>query len=330
MNNMKLKVIRTLNRFFVYRYIAYLVHRHSCLKNPVSEINRVFYSVYGRTPDLEKPRHLIEKIAWMELYCDVSEWTLCADKYRMRDYVNARKCGQYLPKLYGVWNSPKNIVWSSLPKQFVLKANNGCGTVLVVKDKENYSERNIKRLLKKWLAIPYGYRGYQRHYLNISPCIIAEELLLQDKELDKLSPQSIVDFKVWCFDGNVESILVTYDRTPSGLYCDLYDAEWNRLANYLQETDHIHMRPEVVFPRPACLEEMKTIASVLSKGHPQMRVDFYIVNGKPVIGELTMATGYGYFTDDYYYHMGELVDLSRMRPLYDASADRFGNLSKRD
>ena len=313
MNNFKLNVLHALNNSFVYRYLAYRVHRRTCLKNPVAEISRGFYTNYGRNPDLDNPRHLIEKISWMELHCDVSEWTLCADKYRMRGYVEAGGCGQDLPKLYGKWDTPKQIVWDELPAQFVLKANNGCGTVLVVKDKSQFKEKSVKRMLQKWLAIPYGYRGYQRHYLDIKPCVIAEELLIQDKELDRISPQSMVDFKVWCFDGKVESIFVAYNRKPASLSCDLYDAEWNHLTGYLKEAGHYHTHPEVEFPRPSCLEEMKSVASALSKGHPQMRVDFYVVSGKPVVGELTMATGYGYFTEDYYYYLGSLIDLSMMK-----------------
>ena len=44
-----------------------------------------------------------------------------------------------------------------------------------------------------------------------------------------------------------------------------------------------------------------------------MRVDFYVVDGHPVLGELTMSTGYGYFTDEYYNYLGDLTDLSMMK-----------------
>ena len=55
---------------------------------------------------------------------------------------------------------------------------------------------------------------------------------------------------------------------------------------------------------------MVEIASALSIGQPQMRVDFYIVENKPVIGELTMSSGYGYFTENYYNYLGTLVDVN--------------------
>ena len=310
---MKQSLLIWANKSFAYRYMAYIVHKRACLSNPEREIARSYYASFGRLPNLTNPQNLIEKIRWMGLHCDMTQWTLLADKYRMREYVSERGCSPYLPKLYGVWNNPKDIEWSALPEQFVIKANNGCGTVLVVKDKNEHSSRQVKRMLRQWLAIPYGYRGYQPHYLGIRPCILAEELLKQDDSLNKLSPQSMVDFKVWCFNGRVESIFVAYNRLEKSLSCDLYDGDWNRLLDCIRCNGHYVIHPEVSFPRPECLEEMKEVASKLSKGHPQMRVDFYVVDGHPVLGELTMSTGYGYFTDEYYNYLGDLTDLSMMK-----------------
>lgn len=310
--NMKQKLLIFANKSFVYRYLAYRIHKRACLSDPEGEIARSYYASFKKMPNLKAPRNLIEKTRWMGLHCDMTQWTICADKYRMREYVAERECSQYLPKLYGVWESPKDIEWDTLPQQFVIKANNGCGTVLVVKDKDKHSPQKIKRMLRQWLAIPYGYRGYQPHYLAIRPCILAEELLKQDDYLNDLSPQSMVDFKVWCFNGKVESIFVAYNRSEKSLSCDLYDENWNRMLDCVQRNGHYVIHPEKSFPRPSCLEEMKEVASKLSKDHPQMRVDFYVVGGKPVLGELTMSTGYGYFTEQYYNHLGDLTDLSMM------------------
>ena len=310
--NIRTKIIQFLNKSFYYRKLAYLYQKWSVERNPMNEINRNYQLRFKKKPDLENPRNLIEKIYWMQLHCDTSIWTLCADKYRMREYVASRGCAEYLPKLYGVWNSSEEIDWQSLPQQFVIKANNGCASVLVVKDKSLYSEKKVKKQMKHWLDIPYGYRGFQPHYLSIKPCILAEELLVQDKSLDTLS-SSIVDFKVWCFNGKAESILITYNRSETSHDVDLYDVNWNRLRNCLRNLGVKNAQDEIVFPKPDCLELMLSIASKLSLGHPQMRVDFYIVNNKPVIGELTMAAGYGTFTDEYYKYLGDKCDISNLK-----------------
>lgn len=309
--NLRTKLILFLNKNYWYRKLAYYYQKQSVLRNPLMEINRNYMIRFGKTPNLDNPRNLIEKIYWMQLHCDTSIWSLCADKYRMREYVKARGCEDYLPKLYGVWEDPRNIDWNSLPRQFVIKTNNGCASVLIVKDKSNYREEKVKKQMKHWLDIPYGYRGYQPHYLSIKPCVLVEELLQQDKIWNTVST-SMVDFKVWCFDGKVESVLVTYNRSKRGLNIDLYDLNWNRLENCIKSQGLDVVNKNEMLPRPICLDEMITLASKLSKGHPQMRVDFYIVRGKPVIGELTMATGYGYFTEDYYNHLGDLTNMELM------------------
>ena len=39
--------------------------------------------------------------------------------------------------------------------------------------------------------------------------------------------------------------------------------------------------------KPVCFEEMKQLAAILSEGTPQLRVDFYEVDGKVYFGEMT-------------------------------------------
>ena len=65
-------------------------------------------------------------------------------------------------------------------------------------------------------------------------------------------------------------------------------------------------------PRPTCLNDMLHIASDLSKGHPQMRVDLYEVNGQIYFGELTLTSSGGYmshFTQNFLNQLGELTVL---------------------
>ena len=45
------------------------------------------------------------------------------------------------------------------------------------------------------------------------------------------------------------------------------------------------------FVKPECLEEMKELARKLAEGFPFVRVDFYQVNGKVYLGEMTFTPG---------------------------------------
>lgn len=280
--------------------------------NPEREVDRCYISEFKKHWNPNDPKDLIEKIFWLELYTDTSVWTLCADKFRMREYVEKLGLGQYLPKNYGHWDNVNVIDFDALPDEFVLKSNNGCGTVMVVRDKKKLDIKQTKKTLKQWLRLPFGADNAQLHYMAIKPCVLAEELLSQDEYLNSISPNSMVDFKVWCLNGEPENILLVFDRSKDGYCLDLYDTEWNRLDDKFNKAWHFNFREECV-ARPECLNEMLFIAKTIAEPFPEVRVDFYIVNGKPVIGELTFSTGYGYFTYDYYKYMGEKVDLSKVK-----------------
>lgn len=126
--------------------------------------------------------------------------------------------------------------FSGLPKEFILKTNNGCGTCYIVKDKGKEDIAKIKRRFKRWLSLKtQGYSNAQLHYLNIQPCIIAEELLHASETERQISPSSLIDYKVWCFSGTPVCILVVYDRNEHSHYLDLYDTKWNRIDKWLRK-----------------------------------------------------------------------------------------------
>lgn len=306
MNGLRNRITKNI----IYKWFAIYVQRVLTFVNPKIEIYRNYKAHFNHLPNLDEPHDLIEKIYWMQLHCDTSTWTLYADKYRMRSYCEELGLDEFLPKVYGVWESVNDIKWDELPQRFVMKLNNGCGTVWLVDNKDKYDINGLKRKIQKFIKMPYGYRGYQPHYLGIKPLIFAEEYLEASEDQKSFSPVSMVDYKVWCFNGHVESCFVAYNRSKTGLTVDLYDVEWNRLTEHLQNFHKDRFDPNVSVPKPKSWDMIKQIASKLSVGQPQMRVDFYEVGGKPYIGELTMASGFGYFKESYYRHLGDLTDVN--------------------
>lgn len=299
---------------YIYQFLANKYREYSVKINPKIEINRCYKKVFNELPNLETPQNLIEKIYWMEWNTDTSLWTKCTDKYLMREYVE--ECGfvNYLPKLFAKWDTPNEINFTNLHKSFIMKTNNGCGTCYIVNDKESEDVNKIKKKFKNWLKTnKLGYSNAQYHYLGIEPCIIAEELLPNTVIQKEISPNSLIDYKVWCFKGQVESILVVYDRTSEKYCLDLYDINWERMSEKFNMNGHFEFRKEIIIPKPECLKEMLEIASKLSRPFPEVRVDFYVVDNKPVIGELTFSTGYGYFTKEYYKYLGDKCDISDLK-----------------
>lgn len=308
------KKIETFVKHSYYtKWLAARFLQFACFFNPAFDANRLFKRYFGRKMDLKNPGTLPEKIVWMELYSDTSMWTYCEDKYLMREYVERKGYGNNLPKLYAVWQKAKEIDVSVLPDKFVMKANHGCGDVLVCKDKSKLSVDKIRKDFKRILSLPYGYNNASLHYTRIKPCIIAEELLANDYAYIS---ESMVDFKVWCINGNAKSVLIVYNRDDKTkkYYLDLYDVNWERLDKYFNTAYNFGFDKDSKFQLPpACLQQMLKIAEDLAKGFPQVRVDFYIVDSKPIVGEMTFFTGYGYFTEEYYRLLAEDIELKKKK-----------------
>ena len=291
---------------------TYLYYKYKRLyeNDPKKAADAMYHKIYGQHMNLDNPENLIEKITWLSLNTDTSLWTLCADKYRMRSYVESKGLGQYLPECYGFWESPDDIDFSKLPNQFVFKANNGCATVMIVRDKGKLNEIKVKKQMKNWLKRPFGYMGAQKHYLSIKPGILAEELLTQSKELDAVSPTSMVDFKIWCFNGTPESILITYGRENGKHNVALYDLDWNPMPEKLNNKYCEMQKNSPAFPRPKHLDDMIDIAKQISKDFKEARVDFYETGKRAILGEITLTAGYGSLNLEYYEYLGKKIDLN--------------------
>ena len=147
------------------------------LLKPIQVARLKYYYKFHRMPDFEHPRDLNEKINWLKFYGDTSRWADLADKYKVREYVESVGLGDTLVKLYGKWDNANDIDWDCLPNQFVLKVNNGCGDVLICRDKAILDKQAVVSTYNKLLNTKYGDVSGEPHYASIKPCIIAEELL---------------------------------------------------------------------------------------------------------------------------------------------------------
>lgn len=297
---------------FLYQFLRENYLKYTVKLNPEREVDRCYYPHFHKHINLKEPHNLIEKIYWMELFTDTSMWSLCADKYRVREYMDSLGLLNYMPKLYGHWDNANDVIFDDLPKSFVIKANNGCGTVKVVQDKSMINLKALRKELKRWLILPYGWMHAQLHYTRIKPCLFAEELLHNDYA--DLSPDSLVDFKVWCINGEPQFVWVPYNRTKTHVHAQCFDAKWNPKPEYARKTmpHYIYDDNDKIVERPECLDEMMSIAKIISAPFPEIRIDFYVVYGKPVIGELTFTSGYGYLKEEVYDIMGEKIDLSKV------------------
>ena len=266
--------------------------------------NRMYRSAMGKNIDWKNPKDLNEKINWMKFNYDTTIWTKLADKYLVREYVAEKGLSNILVKLYGVWDNANDIDFDKLPNQFVLKTNHGCGTIIVVEDKSKLNIKETREKLNKWLKVKYGLNTVEPHYLKIKPLIIAEELLVNDNK----QSSSLVDYKVFCLNGNPHSILVCANRKQGKVDKAFYSVDWHLLKEMSPNEGEIFN-----CNKPVTLSQMVDIAKKISEGHPQVRVDFYEVKGRLYFGEMTFTSlgGYmNYITPAYLNEMGELVKIN--------------------
>lgn len=262
----------------------------------------------GRWINWSNPQTLDDKINWLKFNSDTSLWTLLSDKLAVRDYVESKGLKFILVKLYGKWDSADEIDFDNLPKSFVLKTNHGSGTNIIVKDKSELDFNDAKKKLGEWLKLRFGWPT-EPHYLKIEPVVIAEEFLV-DNDHDFSS--SLIDYKVWCLSGKPYCIWACYSRTVESVYVRTYDLNWNYRRECSIFTDH-YREGKIDIPKPQSLTQMLDAAKRLSEGFPEVRVDFYEVNGKLYFGELTFTSNRGcqdFFTKEFLLEMGSLVDLS--------------------
>jgi len=229
--------------------------------------------------DIENPKTYNEKIQWMKLYDNSPLKTQLTDKYLVRDWIKEKIGDKYLIPLLGVWDSFDEINFDLLPEQFVLKTNHGSHFNIIVKNKKSLNIEEAKNKMTKWMKINYTfYSGFEFQYLNIKPKIIAEEYI---ENFDG----DIYDYKVFCFNGKAESIVVNTDRNTN-VKISTYDLNWNKL-------DYIYSFPlnKKMVPKPKNLDLLIELAEKLAEGFPHVRVDFYILNdGTIKFGEMTFSS----------------------------------------
>ena len=246
--------------------------------NPEKYIFNVFKLRMGRELDLTNPTTFSDKLQWMKLYDHNPLYTKLVDKYEVKQYISEKIGAQYVIPTFGVWDNVEDIDFDSLPNQFVLKCTHDSGGLAICKDKKAFDVKKAKKKLKKSLKRNFFYMGFEWPYKNVKPRIIAEEYM-EDAKTKELR-----DYKFFCFKGEVKALFIATERQKEGedVKFDFFDADFNHLP-FRQGHENATILPE----KPICFEEMKTLAAKLSAELPQVRVDFYEVDGRVYFGEMT-------------------------------------------
>lgn len=247
-------------------------------------IQKMYFKRTGKRLDWSNLHTYTEKMQWIKLYGATDLKSKLADKYAVREWVKEKIGSEYLIPLLGVWDDPKLIDFNNLPEKFVLKVTNGSSTNIIVDDKSKIDIDVTKAKLDYWMKVDRSYqKGFELHYANIVPRIIAEEFIEYKESTD------LPDYKFLCFNGEPYYCWVDVGRYHNHKR-NIYDLEWN-LQPFNQST---YGNVESPIDKPKNFEKMIDIARVLCKGFSHVRVDLYDVNGKIYFGEMTFTNGSGY------------------------------------
>ena len=317
LRNILLHPFETIRNKFYAELFRSNYYKKLVLDNPKKALSLQYRSAHHKNINWDNPQTLDEKIMWLEAMTDTSLWSQLTDKYEVRKYIEEKGYKDILVDCYGVWNSIHEIDFAALPEKFVIKCTHDSGSTHIITEKSKTNLDEICKDLESKLH-PIGYTTCEPHYLSIKPRIIAEELL-EEKKLKDLS-SSMVDYKVWCFNGVPDFIFLCYDRYKDKnghltASFDIYDAKtWTTKREYLDEAH----RPngDTCFPAPDNLDKMLDYAANLSKDFPVVRVDFYNINGKIYFGEITFTSAGAncyYFSQFGQKAMGEKIDLTDVK-----------------
>lgn len=251
--------------------------RYTCILPDKLYLKMMYTQRLGKKINLKKPKTFSEKQNWLKLYDRRPEYTMMADKYKVREYI-ADKIGEdYLVPLLGVWDSPDDIDFDSLPDKFVFKCNHDNG-VIICQDKSKLDIEKTKDELRFRLNRDYYKNEREWCYKNIPRKIICE------KYMENNNGVMPIEYKLFCFNGEPKAVLICSNRFgESGVKLDTYDTNWEYLNVRWGNSD----ASGDVFEEPSDFSILCEISRALSTNIPFVRVDFNLWENKLYFGELT-------------------------------------------
>ncbi len=252
-----------------------------CTVSPGALARYRFKAMRGTWPNLRNPRIFDEKLLWLMLYWRHPLKTRCGDKYTVRLYVEEHGLGHVLPKLLGVYETVEEVPFEALPERFALKCTHGCKCNIICKDKRQLQVQQAKQDLRRWMRTDYSKIYGELHYAGMKPRIICEPFL------DDLAGELPSDYKVYCFGGRAHCTMACTGRALDGHHAnyDFYDREWEHKLPY----DKSSVAASRMIAKPSAYEEIIEVAEQLSKPFPFVRMDFYSIGGRAVLGEMTFT-----------------------------------------
>ena len=192
-----------------------------------------------------------------------------SDKEFVKTYVKAIVGDQYnVPTIY-VLRSIEEVDSYEFPDDCCIKPTQASGRAILRRNGEPISLEEIK----SWFSINHYEFRREANYKSLKPKVIIEPLLFNDS--------NIMDYKMFCYNGEPKLIQVDIDRYINHTR-KILDSNWNEL-----DFSIMYERSEKHLERPDNFDEMLKVASALSEGFSLVRVDLYSDGNECLVGEIT-------------------------------------------
>lgn len=247
------------------------------------------------------PQTYVEKIRYKMAHDRRPILTVFADKLAVRSYVERHIGTTHLSTVYSIAETFRELDWSQVPEEFVLKVNHGCRGVVVVTENADpgsslpmpdqrkpwkmhivhplaLDKELMGRWVDLWLQQSYNWRTWKFSewaYSNVKRMVFIEEFLGGNQVLAR-------NLKVLCFHGVAASVIVT----RVGL-------------NGREEAEGRFSPAELEFATNlsgVSLADLRTLVAHserLSSETDFIRVDWILTPRGPIFGELTNYPGAG-------------------------------------
>jgi hypothetical protein len=200
---------------------------------------------------------------------------LTSDKELVKIYIKAIVGNKYNVPTIKILQNIQDVLSYKFPEKCCIKPTHLSARIIlrIRNEKVNINE------IKKWFNLNYYKSSREISYKNLIPKVIVEPLIFNS------DPKKLLDFKVFCFNGQPKMIQVDFDRHTSHSR-NLYDIKWNELPY-----STLPSRKPNALKKPKNLKKMLQIASKLSQPFSFVRIDFYNNNEKILVGEITHCHG---------------------------------------
>lgn len=117
------------------------------------------------------------------------------------------------------------------------------------------------------------------------------EFYFSYKQSENEQSKALIDYKFFCFNGVVDSVMVCTERETGHPKFYFFDKDW-KLKKYTKLCKEVPSN--FAIEKPKCMDEMFSLAEKLSQNIPHVRVDLYSIDDIIYFGEMTFYSDSGF------------------------------------